>query len=599
MYKKTKRVAILLPLILTMLLPAHVGAVGTTAADILNQVGDNIDAGAENSVPREFSNDGLYGCAGGQYGSIGKAHAGGVFVPVSEEAIALNTNILLYKECILDGVIARIRESMVAFMVKSTINAVNQGADGGSSFIQDQQKFRLDTAEAVVEEFTTGEKTEGLASAFKEQVREGLQSNYAQVTRKPESAYAHSVPEEKEAEFNQFLNGGAQFSWDMYLLSIQPENNPIGAYSLALGQMLTEVDEKINDEYRELDWGQGFKSQKNCKKIPVGNGVYEESCEIVTPGATLKNIIDYVSLTGHRQTENADEVDELMGSLMSNIHTQIITSVGGLRGLSQSNSSSGGAYLDQIAGDASTRTRTEYTDVGVNFLASAVATETAYGAARKASSKTLGEAASRVQIKEDACWDALIEQAKQDLIAEARGLACALIPQQQQGGFDNTTNQCSIQGSATVVHATSTEPYITGQPEYHDVTITAKAGSKTVSRTLVQHTENSVKKIAENVSPLLRIVNQSIVDSDRALSILATLQTNLLASNTPGNTRFILGQVDQLVEARALHKEADIYSAQTQHDQIVETMEQFYDETSEDWGLSWCNPSNWRDQIKE
>ena len=534
---------------------------------------------------------------------MGKQHAGGIFVPVSEEAVAHNTNVLVYKECILDGIVARIRETAVAFIIKSTLNWVNKGNNGRPAFITNQVEFRLETADKVVKEFTEGDMTEVLFEGFRQDIRRSLARGYAQATRKPEAAYTSTVPEDKKEEFTQFLNGNGQFSWDMFILAIQPQNNPLGAYSLALNQMITEIDEKIDDEYTELDWGNGFKSHKNCKQIPAGNGTFEEYCEIATPGNVIQNIVNYESVSGQRQLENADEIDEIMGSLMSNIQTQILTSVGGLRGVTES---VGGAasYVDQIVGDAASRTRTEYTDVGTGFLDKAIATETAYGLTIKQSKEALESTAKQIEDKEKVCWDGLLARAKADLIKEVEQLACDARQAGDFGGGD--AENCTIRGTAKVEILKDTIEYSdleqaqkagTGRKEY-DIKITARAGDKTIERIIRRHSNTSFELIAKNISPLLRVVNQSVDDSTKALTVLTNLQASLQASNTPGNTRFVLQQVDQLVLAGNLHTEGDVVKAQAQHEKTVDTMEELYDDTVEDWDKGWCNPDNWRDQLK-
>lgn len=550
-----------------------------------------------------FSNDGLYGCQGGFQNSVGMEHAGNIFVPVSEEAVAHNTNVLVYKECILDGITARIRETMVAFVIKSVLTYASTSNDGSPAFVTSVKNKRQNTSDKVKDEFIKGKRTAVIFETFRPNVRTALAQGYAQATRKPENAYAHTIPDDKKDEFIEFTQGNGKLEWDMYLLSIQPQNNPLGAYSLALNQMLADIDEKVSDEATELDWGNGFKSHKNCKQIPAGNGTYEEYCEIATPGTTIQNIVNYESLAGQRQLESADEIDELMGSLMSNIQTQILTSVGGLRGITQG---VGGAssYINQIASDAAARTRTEYTNAGTNFLTKAIATETAYGLARKSSKETLQKTAEKIETKENTCWDGLLARAKSDMITEVEERACAGRRQGDLGGGNN--KNCTINGTATVEILTNTITYTdiqqaekdgAGRKEY-DILITARAADKVITHTIHRHSNTSYAVIGQQVAPLLRVVNEAVEDSVKALTILANLQANLLTNNTPSNTRFILQQVDQLVVAGALHKEGDIYTAQSQHEQTVDTMEDVYDDTVENWDAGWCNPVNWRDQIK-
>ncbi len=549
-----------------------------------------------------FSNDGLYGCKGGFQNSVGMEFAGGIFVPVSEKAVAHNTNVLVYKECVLDGIVARIRETMVAFVIKSTLNWVNKGNNGEPAFVINIKDDRQRTADNAQREFIEGDRTEVIFDDFRQDIRQSLARGYAQATRKPENAYAHTIPDDKKEEFIAFTSGNGKFEWDMFLLSIQPQNNPLGAYSLALNQMLADIDEKVGDEARKLDWGNGYKSHENCKQIPAGNGTFEENCEIATPGITIQNIVNYQSLAGQRQLESADEIDELMGSLMSNIQTQILTSVGGLRGITEGNG--GASYVDQIASDAAGRTRTEYTDAGTGFLAKAIATETAYGLARKQSQDTLEDTAKRIEAKEEACWDGLLARAQADLLAEVEQLACDARQAGDFGGGDD--DECTIQGIVTVENLNDTITYTdieqaqqdgTGRKEY-DIKITARAADKVIERIMHRHANTSFELIARQVSPILRVVNQAVADSVKALTILTNLQASLLASNTPGNTRFVLQQVDQLVVAGSLHTEGDIFTARAQHDDTVDTMEDLYDDTVEAWDAGWCNPENWRDQLK-
>ena len=132
----------------------------------------------------------------------------------------------------------------------------------------------------------------------------------------------------------------------------------------------------------------------------------------------------------------------------------------------------------------------------------------------------------------------------------------------------------------------------------NDILITAKAADKTVIYTIHRHANNSFNTIAQNIAPLLRVINQSVADSVKALTILGNLQSSLATSNSPGNTRFVLEQVDQLVSAGALHTEGDVITATTQKQKIDTTMEELYADTEKAWDAGWCNPENWRDQVK-
>ncbi len=599
------RLAILSALLLLSLVPLTSQA-QVTDTDAINQVSDNLSAGLDNVVPSGFSNDGIYGCTGGGYGSVGLAHARGIFVPVSEEAVAQNTHTLLYKECILDAITLRAKEATVAAITKSTFQRINQGPDGKPQFIDSIEEDIQEVEDKVVEKFLKGKRTEVIFEPFRQEIRQSLYTDYQLATHKPEDVYKSTVPEDKREEYLQYTEGAGKFSWNMFMIATQPQNNLLGIKALALNQMLSDKDKAVNNRYTELGWYDGFKPQKDCKQIPTGNGRYEEQCYTTTPGSVIASLTNYTAQTGLRMTENADEIDELVGSLMSNIHTQILTSVGGLRGITQQSNGSP-SYVDRIVSDAAARARGAYTSAGSGILDGALATELSYSVARKAAKESLELTVAQIKDKELSCWDNLIAQAKADITNESEEEACV----KAGSGTDNDPirdedGNCLLTGSAAVQESQPIRTHPQGVSEDSpldvistEITITAKTRNETVTYTLIKHNKNSLATIARQITPLLNIVDKSITSSTKALSVLTTLQVSLNNSDSANNTRFVLEQLDQLVQAKALHKESDIYTAQEQQAQIASTMERMYDETIEAWDATWCNPSNWRAQIKQ
>ena len=82
----------------------------------------------------QFKAQGIFGCnETGAYGmSVGSLSAvGGVYVPVNDAAVTLNTGYLVYKECVLRNVVDRIRESVTSAIANQTIETGLTGRDGG------------------------------------------------------------------------------------------------------------------------------------------------------------------------------------------------------------------------------------------------------------------------------------------------------------------------------------------------------------------------------------------------------------------------------------------------------------------------------------
>ncbi len=569
----TDKLAILL--IVVFLLFAQTATAQTTdttvtPGDPLPTVGDS------DSIPEGYSTEGLYSCEGGKYGSVGAERAQGVFVPVADQATITNTNILLYKQCILDGVVTRIRETMIAAMAKSTLSwAANQPA-----FEENPKKFRDDLKTKVTDDFISGPRTENICEPFKEDVKKTLKAQTDREVNNPEVSYSCSVPSEEQQAFKDFLNGKGRFNKDIYLKVISPENNPLLVYLGAADQLQKDKEEKIKDEFTLLGWGDGFKSKKEKKRIPKGNGEFEEVEQIVTPGAVVKDIISYTSLTGQRQLENADATGELIGSLMSNIHTQILTSVGGLKGLPDS-INGGLSFLDRIVQDSAARARGQYTSIANDTLSKAIIAESEYNMARKASFDTINRTIQALQTKDAACWGGLVAQAKVDLLAEL-----------------NTVNGTAISTPSTEEPPYGEDPLTDTQETTIDIDIVAAGGGNKAEATILRTTKYYLSVLTTDIVPLLATIKQNLEDSNAALTKLTDLQVRLSSATTPTETRAVLGEIDQLVASGTLHKTSDVLIAQDQQAQIQSSMSDLITETSSQWEASWCDPTKWRDQEK-
>ncbi|HVU75602.1 MAG TPA: hypothetical protein VHD38_02080, partial [Candidatus Paceibacterota bacterium] len=80
-----------------------------------------------------FQRNGVFGCSlNGSYSmSVGSLSAtGGVYVPVNDAAVTLNTGYLVYKECTLRGIVDRLRENETASLQQSILLAYQRGRAG-------------------------------------------------------------------------------------------------------------------------------------------------------------------------------------------------------------------------------------------------------------------------------------------------------------------------------------------------------------------------------------------------------------------------------------------------------------------------------------
>jgi hypothetical protein len=265
---------------------------------------------------------------------------------------------------------------------------------------------------------------------------------------------------------------------------------------------------------------------------------------------------------------------------MSNIHTQVLTSVRGLSGLTEV-INGGLSFLDRVVRDAASRTRDQYTSAASSLLSNAIITESEYNTARKASQDRIDLAVRQLQTNDETCWGALVAQAKVDLLSDID----------------------AAEGS--VISTTDTTVKLYGDPVTDtdevtvDINITASGGGNATSVILLRTTKYYLDVVISEISQLLGVIRQNVSDSDAALANLTNLQMRLSQAQTKSETRQVLSEIDQLVAGGTLHKTADVYIAQDQHSQLLTYMADIVTQTSESWSQSWCDPENWRDQIKD
>src|SRR3989338_4504606 len=94
----------------------------------------------------QFMRHGIFDCnLNGAYAmSVGSmAATGGVYVPVADATVELNTGILVYKECILREIIVRQREAATAAFGKRAAIGIQTGRDGRPQYVVNQAQERL------------------------------------------------------------------------------------------------------------------------------------------------------------------------------------------------------------------------------------------------------------------------------------------------------------------------------------------------------------------------------------------------------------------------------------------------------------------------
>jgi hypothetical protein len=151
---------------------------------------------------------------------------------------------------------------------------------------------------------------------------------------------------------NSFSEGGWA-GW--FQLTQQNQNNPYGSYLDATSELQLRISGAQQLELFKVNLGNGFLSQEVC----LERGDFGEciASQIQTPGTVIQNQLDTALNLPTGRLTIADEIDELIGALLSQLVSQVFSAAGGLLGTSQSQYSRP-SYLDQIRSQSAATTVT-------------------------------------------------------------------------------------------------------------------------------------------------------------------------------------------------------------------------------------------------
>ena len=350
------------------------------------------------SANYQFARQGIFGCnqTGAYSMSVGSMSAvGGTYVPVNDAAVTLNTGFLVYKECVLDGIISREKESVTAGLAKRTALTLATGRDGNPMFPQNLRQEQLVDRADPDNLYFLQNRLENLNPAFGTQITKALARTYVRRTRSPQDSYTCPY----KGDMTRVWNGEDESDEARAALR-DPRCDPVFAYELA---------KQAQDEYAaqgqaEMMW-----------RLTVNGGFYDvertnERNEhiILTPGSLVRTVGEQAVTSGFRQIENATEIDQMIGALFAGMGTQILSSGSGLTGLTQKIGSQP-SYLDQVAAEASAGLRNAAANAAIQILNGALQVETAYNQIMNDIARALSGAIAALRSMESQCWSFIIQ----------------------------------------------------------------------------------------------------------------------------------------------------------------------------------------------
>jgi hypothetical protein len=511
---------------------------------------------ASSSDPYAFQRNGVFGCSqNGSYSmSVGSLSAtGGVFVPVNDAAVTLNTGYLVYKECTLRGIVNRMRENETASLQKAILQAYQRGRSGQPLFSQSLPLEQRTVYDNTVVQSVQGGYLNTIDPAYRNSVQRAVVQGYMAARNQPNQAF--SCP------------SSSNF-WDRVgNLAFNPACNSYGAYYLANSAVMNAAASTWNDKLTQLQWGNG-----TYPRTIIDPATGEEI--VVTPGAIVGANTLQALQTGFAQLQNANDIDQIVGALFAGITTQVIADQGGLAGLTQKNGSQP-SYLDRVVSESSAGLRNSIGNAALQILGAAKQIEQGFLSTMNAIAQKLLDTIGNIRAKENACWNLIIQS------------VCAT-------ALDGN-NRCTAKtGECTTDPTTGQQNCPTGQ--------TLKVATTTTASQAV---------ISNRIAPLATSTQSNISSSEHSLSLIEQLIAGVTNTSSLDAQRVALQQLDNLVANHQLHNQYDLQNAQKTKDDIGAQMDTLITDTAQQWGdstdvnVGWCNVNNpslldyWKNKWKQ
>jgi hypothetical protein len=307
------------------------------------------------------------------------------------------------KEYGLDALAFQIVNTIIKRISASTVNWINSGFQGKPAYVTNPDAYFLDIGDKVAGNFIfNNSDLNFLCGPISAKIKIALQRNYVQDNDRYRCTLTQ-VGQNMDNFMADFNNGG----WDNFFeVSQRQQNNPIGAYMMAEGDLMQKIASKTNTATQELNQGNGFLSYKQCKagakrqtqdtnglgncdtdynsciKEWAGNDIGLQQCsdkfnscnlkmstvavgdcadsdkETVTPGSVISNKLNSVLGQSEGRLQMADEINEMISALISQLTEKLVgAATQGLRGLSKPDSTGGGTFTNQLSTD---NTSTDY-----------------------------------------------------------------------------------------------------------------------------------------------------------------------------------------------------------------------------------------------
>jgi hypothetical protein len=353
-----------------------------------------------------YNSEGILGC--GQQGSyamsVGALSAiGGVYVPVNDAAVTLNTGTLVYKECVLRTVVDKITQGVVGSLFRQEYTSVQTGNNGNPQYsVNTSKEIRSRYLDPVTLTYINNNLT-NVDPSFNGDIKRALARNYVGQQR-PDLTLKCNF---SGSNLQSFESGQTDFDPNLFYQAMTPQCQPQEVYYLANEQLVRAQSDANSLEHEQLMWGRGMYPITDNASNPL-------DATILTPSSVVQTSFQNTLNQSTNMVSTANDIGQLPGALLAGLSTQILSGVGNgsLAGLAQS---AGGqsSYLDQVSHETSQGVVNGAVSAALTILGAAQQTEAGYLQIMNNIAGVLTQTIGQLRSTENRCWGLIIPAVQQ------------------------------------------------------------------------------------------------------------------------------------------------------------------------------------------
>ena len=482
------------------------------------------------TINTSFSRSGVFGCSQtGSYSmSVGALSAvGGAYVPVNDAAVTLNTGYLVYKECVLRGVVDRMRENATANLQRAILVAYQRGRNGQPLFSQSIPLESRAVTDKAVLDYLQGDQVNMLNPTLRGPVARAIAQGYMATRNTPGRTFSCNYT----GNLNALYSGNPDGSVWAGLSAIQtPGCDPIFAYNLSNEQALGSAGYAVDNMLTRLGWDNG--------NYPLMGTDADGNPIVLTPGSVVGANALQALQSGFTQLQNANDIDQMVGALFAGITSQVVNDNKGLVGLTKPTGGQA-SYLDQVVAQSAQGLRDSAINAGIQILVAQQQLETQILTLAQSILTEITRVSKLLRDRENACWTLIISKVcatplKSDNTCTAVSGACTPDPTNPAGPPTCPTD-------TTLQVATTTYQFA---QKVIDAQFTPY---QQIHQSLASTTQNTLTRVAQLIAQLTDTSSytaqlEALQGLDRLIAQGVTLHKPQDVANEQGAVSTLVGQ---------------------------------------------------------